>query len=99
MAAIDPELLLLRHEELAEWARRLGLAEGQQPPIAQRIGEQLQRALLQLRREIDQRVAAKDQIDAREGGALAENGQRADMLADVVDPILYREVTGDQFGR
>ena len=56
----------------AERAGRLGLPQHQEPPVAQRVGEELQRALLQLLGEVDQHVAAEHQVDAGERGALAQ---------------------------
>ena len=57
--------------------------------VAQREGEQLERSPLELGREVDQDVAAEDQVDPREGArcaeiVLAEDDQRRIALLDLV---------------
>src|SRR5207249_4005775 len=66
-------------------------------------GEELQGARLQLRREIDQHVAAQAQVDAREGRTLrqivlAKDGQAAETLRDLVRAVARDEIAVDQVG-
>ena len=63
---IDPLRLGDRLEAVVETADRLGAAEKQDAALAQREMEQQKDLLLRFRAQIDQQVAAGDQVEARE---------------------------------
>jgi hypothetical protein len=91
---------LFQPVELRQRTDRFGLAERQVAALAQREGEELEGAPLQLGGEVDQHVAAEDEIDAREGGAvpqvvLAEDHHGADRLAHQVSVVDRHEVALD----
>ena len=62
------------------------LAEGQEPALAERIGKELKGAALQFGGEVDQDIAAEDEVDAGKWRAVAEivlakHDQGSDLLA------------------
>ena len=85
-AAIDPPLLVHHLEDGLGGPHRLGLAEEEEAlGRVQRIGEEVQDLALQIGVEVDEQVAAQDQIDARERHAavqilLAEDHHLPDRL-------------------
>src|SRR5262249_35835335 len=97
LAPVDLQPRMSEHEVLSERRRRLGLAEHEEAAVAQGEGEQLEGALLEVGREVDQDVATEREIDARERRALApivltEDGDRTDLLADLESVGDLREV-------
>lgn len=101
---IHPQSRVLGAEEIGKRAGRLGLTEDQIAIGAQRKGEELESALLQLAGEVDQDVAAEREIDARKRRALTEvvlpeDGHDADALLDLVGAVKLVEVFLNHLGR
>ncbi len=89
---VDLGAALVGDEDLAERARRLGPAQREDPPLAKREGEELEHAPLELGVEVDEHVAADDEIDARERGplgevVLAEHDAGPEPLLDLVTAV------------
>ena len=100
----DPPLLGDRAEQLVLAADRLGRAEEQVPALAQREVEQADEALLDLGLEIDQQVAAADQVEARERRVLQqvlrrEGDRLPERLPDAVGVVLLLEPALEALGR
>src|SRR5215216_2656432 len=100
-AAKDFQAWLFQREEIREGTDGLRLAEGQVPALAERVGKKLKRAALQLGGEVDQDVAAEDEVDTGKRRAvgeivLAKHDQRADLLANFECAIDRGEVPGDE---
>jgi hypothetical protein len=90
----------LRDEELIERAHRLRAPQDQIAAIPQGEGKELECALLQLLREVDQHIPAQDQVELREGGmlpqvVLAEDDQAPHLLVDRVSLGTGAEIARD----
>ena len=68
-ALVDVIALVQRPKELACALRRLGAAQKQVTVLAQPIVERFEDHLLQVPLEVDQQVAADDQIRREKGGS------------------------------
>src|SRR5207253_3169712 len=87
VTAVDLEAHVLEDEGRREARGGLSLAENQDAAFAKRERKELERASLQLGREVDQDVAAEHEVDAREWRpsreiVLAEDDGRADRLRE-----------------
>jgi hypothetical protein len=94
--AEDAGLLVDRLEELLAAARRLAGAQEEGSSFAQTEVQQGEDAQLEIRLEVDQEVAAADDVEAAEGGILQdvlgrEDHPLAELLAHPVDRVLFLE--------
>ena len=108
LLAVDAQLLVDQREQVALRADGLGLAEHQEAVRLERVVEHREQLPLQLRVQVDEDVAAEDQVEPRErripGEVLArEDAQVAHHLADAVAAVDPREEAaqplGDDVGR
>ncbi len=104
LTAVDFQLRLLEREVIRQRVGRFGLAEHEVAAVPQGEGEELEGAFLEFGREVDEHIAAEFEVDAREGRALAEvvlaeDGQHADLLLDLVIAVLRGEIAFDEVGR
>ena len=103
-AAIDFCGILDRIEEIAAARDVLGRAQEQPPILTQRVVENRDQALLEARIEIDQQVAAGDEIDTRKRRVLdqivvGDPHHVADRLRQNVIVLLGVEIAIEKFER
>lgn len=84
-------MLVHGREDVGEVADRLGIAEHQEPPGLQGVMEVGNDPLLNGRLEVDQQIAAADEIQVREGRIgrdvlPGEDAHVADRFSDLVPP-------------
>ena len=101
--AVHLEPRLLEDEVLGVRGRRLGLAQHEVAAFAEREREQLEGALLELGREVDEDVAAQREVDPRERRplaevVLAEHHEGPDLLVDLVLVAVVLEPAGEEVG-
>ena len=102
-ATEDPVAPVGDPEQVAERTRRLGCPQDQVAAVPEGVGEGVQGLLLQRGGEVDQDVAAQDQVDLGERRPLAEvvlpeDDHAPDRLADLIGAVLDREVALDEVG-
>ena len=101
----DACLVVEWREQIAEIANGFGAAEHEQPTLAQGVIEQRQQLFLQLGTEIDQQVAAGEDIEFGEGRVgddvlRGEHHHFADVLADAIAAAFFgHEEALQPFGR
>ena len=91
-------------EQRVGLADSLGRAEEKEPAGVQRVVEDRNEPLLQIRAEVDHEVAATDEVELRERRILddvllGEDEQVADPLVDAVAAVLGGKKPGEPFGR
>ena len=104
LLAVDLVLAVERGEQLGEAADRLGRAQPQEAVWLQRVVKNREHFLLQARLEVDQQVAAGDEVQARERRVADEVLARehhhfAQRLGDAVAAGLFDEETLQPLGR
>ncbi|MEC5164017.1 hypothetical protein RCH08_005207 [Janthinobacterium sp. CG_S6] len=103
-AAVQPGRRRQRRKQVGKMARRVGAAQQQQAVALERVVEQRNQALLQLGVQVDQQVAAAQDVElgkrrVRNDVLLGEDDHVADLLLDVVAVLFRHEKMLQPLGR